>query len=165
MSHFPGDDLETAVVDSNEYRALCETRVQKVRRFVRSGEFRTSNMKTCFASTPRWRMIREMNKRPTTKRSKVSKGAPVDEIGSDSDPDDITFTHVRMPAQLRGIARRQGEFLEETRKIYNGLDDAAELFIGREKNHSTIRLGIWRIMAASALYLGVEKSIIHWSCI
>ena len=149
--------MKTAVVESNEYRALRETRAQKVKRFMRSGEFRTSNMKACFSSIPRWRMIRELNKKPMTKRSKISGGEPVDEIGNDSDPDDNAFAQVSMPVQLRGISRGQKAFLDETRKIYKGLDDVAELFVGREKNHATIRLEIWRSMAEVALYLG-EKN-------
>ena len=63
-----------------------------------------------------------------------------------------------VPKNLRGVARAQKGFLEECRRICKGEDDISEFPIEKESCPSSMRLIVWRTLAATLAYL-VEKNL------
>ena len=62
------------------------------------------------------------------------------------------------PKNLRGVARAQKGLLEERRMIYKGKDDISEFLINIEACASSMRVMVWRTLAATAAYLS-EKNL------
>ena len=71
----------------------------------------------------------------------------------DGDASDQEFEFVSVPSDLRGVARAQRAFLDETRKILKGRDGLSGYFLNRELDRDTLRLQVWRCMIAPSLYL------------
>ena len=63
-----------------------------------------------------------------------------------------------MPTGLYGVGRGQMNFMESTRKIFDGKNLVFEYFLNREERHATFRLEISRSILAPGAYL-VEKNL------
>ena len=152
MTYFPGDDIQAALLQPEEYKKLCGKRLTKVKKFIKSDEHISAIVKSCISSIPRWRFARELQADPKEKTRCADDG------GESDDSDDDRFEYISVDKDLRGIARAQGGFLDDARRILKGKHSLAEFVINREPDHTTIRLEVWRSIAASALYLS-EKNM------
>ena len=65
---WPGDDIESNTLASEEYKAVSEGRMKKLRKFTKSPDFDECLVKACVSSVPRWRYVRELELDPSKKR-------------------------------------------------------------------------------------------------
>ena len=143
--HFlPGDEVKASVLESDEYKKYCSERMKKKHKFIRSEEFVSSTFKASLSCIPRWRFMRELyfdNERKRCYREE------------DGDESEEEFEFVSVPPDLRGVARAQRAFLDDSRRIFKGRDELVEYFLNRELQHDTLRLQVWRSIIASGVYL------------
>ena len=64
---WPGDSVEADILESEEYKQVSKSRMEKLRQFLISGEFEESLIKACISSLPRWRYARELSTDPSKK--------------------------------------------------------------------------------------------------
>ena len=157
MKYFPGDDIQTSVLDTAEYSKLCTARVRKVVQFVTSYKYDSAVIKAALSSIPRWRYVREMRTVPKSARPRRTIVDPVESDASSSS-DDEKFKYVSVSTNLSGVVRAQKGLLDDTRSILKGKDHLVEFFLRREKEEVTMRLEVWRALMASAAYMG-EKNL------
>ena len=130
----------------------------KLRDFLNSGEFEESLVKARVSSLPRWRYARELPTDPSKKRTDPD----YDGYSSGSD-DEFVFVSVcamrqcfllthtyDVPLKMKGVARAQRSFIDETRKIARARDPLVELIVNRSDSPETMRLLAWRSLAATA---------------
>ena len=150
---WPGDDVEKNLLESEEYQKLPSSRMKSVQEFLRIPLFTTSTLKDTISSIPRWRFIRE-----TQSTKPTDAPLPQDDSGSESEEEE--FEYVSAPQSLRNVARGQKGMLEESRRIFKGINPLAEFFLCRVANSQVVRLEVWRPIVASALYMG-DKNLIY----
>ena len=73
----------------------------------------------------------------------------------------MAYTNIA-PLKLKGVARAQKAFVDETRKIARSGGPLVELVISRTDSPDTMRLLAWRSMAATAAYLS-DKNLLFTS--
>ena len=129
-SFWPGGQIVTNAVASEEYRNLPATRLSKVREFVASDTSHSNIFKAEISSIRRWRFARELNKEPK-------------DPGVDSDSD-REFAYFSLAMKLRGIARSQRGFSEGHRGIFKGDNVLTDVLVGREPGADRLLLEIWR---------------------
>ena len=133
--------------ETAEYVQRSERRMTKLKRFLHSEVFTETTLKACISALPRWRYMRELERRPKD-------DGDAEDADSDSDEE---FTYVSVPKKARGIARAQAGFLDASRRILKARDPLVEMLINREKSETSLRLMIWRALAASAAYLSLKN--------
>ena len=91
-SFWPGDQVETDVLASDDYKQVSANRMSKLRNFLKCEEFDERIVKACVSSLPRWRYARELASDPKKKRIDPD----YDEDSSDSDAEFVFVSGYRM---------------------------------------------------------------------
>ena len=162
MSYFPGGDIPVSLLASEDYKRKCKTRVDKVKRFFRARNAMAPIMKAILSSIPRWRYVRDLNATPGSKSANGADGEELRDDFIDPDVDDAKFQSASVSPELRGVARAQRGFVEESRRMFSANDSLVEFFLNRESGSLQLNLEVWRSVAASALYLA-EKNLPYTS--
>ena len=132
MKYFPGDDIQTSVLDTAEYSNLCTASVRKLVRFATSYKYDSAVIKAALSSTPRWRYVREMGTSPKSARPKRTIVDPVESDASSSS-DDEKYKYVSSLTNLRGVARARKGLIGDTRPILKGEGHLVEFFCDEKR--------------------------------